>query len=416
MKKFLIIQVCLLFVHIQVFSAIEKYNFHHLNVNNGLSTSDVWAIHKDSKGYMWFGTDYGLNRYNGIDFHTYYSIPGDSNSISFNIITSISEDSTGHIWVGTKYGLSVFRPELNSFKRYFHEPGKHSSLGNNKIKLIFTDSRSNIWISHGTGLDLYNPEEDNFIPITDLARNDKVSIPRGVYSMTEDMNGDLWLGSNTIYRLDIQDNMLIEYDLDIENVGVIYLHYTEKNILWAATSNGNVFYYNMVRDAFEILDPTRYKIDHFVNILGEDFYGNLLIGTDGGGLYLLENTTSGLTRIQHDPDDESSISNNTIAAIYTDKEGIFWLGNWRGGVNYANKFSEGFKLIRHRINDNNSLIHNNVRTIYEDSSGDLWYGTSDGFSWWEKDKNRINNFSTENSANLASNFITCFYEADNQTI
>ena len=143
--------------------------FEHLTIEDGLSQNAGLALFQDSRGYLWIGTQDGLNRYDGYDFKIFKHDPEDPTSISYNSILSMGEDKNGSLWIGTwGGGLNRYDPSTKSFTRYQTDSENPASLGNDTVTSLKVDFSGNLWVATLTGLDRYNPETDTF----DHFRND----------------------------------------------------------------------------------------------------------------------------------------------------------------------------------------------------------------------------------------------------
>ena len=142
----------------------SKLQFERISLEQGLSQSIISTIMKDSKGFMWFGTQSGLNKYDGYEFVIYKNNPFDSTSISNNQIQSTFEDHKGNIWIGTAGGgLNKFSRETETFKYYQHNPQKSESISNDFVNYAFEDNTNKIWaFTNAGGADLFNPETETF--------------------------------------------------------------------------------------------------------------------------------------------------------------------------------------------------------------------------------------------------------------
>ncbi len=149
---------------INVLVAQEKdISFKHISVDQGLSQSTVSCIIQDRKGFMWFGTRRGLNKYYGSGFTIFKFNPYDSSSISNNGILSLFEDKAGIIWVGTNFGLNKYNPATNSFQRYYNKKDDKQSLVSNYIRSINEDKSGKLWIGTNKGIDLFDRKKEIFI-------------------------------------------------------------------------------------------------------------------------------------------------------------------------------------------------------------------------------------------------------------
>ncbi len=155
--------VILSFLTLTSIAQAPKLKFKHITSEQGLSNSTIETIFQDKRGFVWFGTRDGLNRYDGYEMTVYRYNARDTNSISDNYIKCIFQDRNGNIWVGTINGLNKFDPTSNKFTRYKHDPQNTGSLSNNVVSCIYEDRKQNLWIStFGGGLNLFKPGQNAF--------------------------------------------------------------------------------------------------------------------------------------------------------------------------------------------------------------------------------------------------------------
>ena len=141
-----------------------KIQFKHLTINDGLSQNAVFAILQDRKGFMWFGTGDGLNRYDGYSFKVYRPEADNETSLSNSWITSITEDKNGFVWIGTRQGgLNRFDPRSGLFTVFKHDPNDSLSLSNNRINALFIDKKGALWVGTDSDLDRFEPKDESFI-------------------------------------------------------------------------------------------------------------------------------------------------------------------------------------------------------------------------------------------------------------
>jgi ligand-binding sensor domain-containing protein len=158
----------LLFAVILFFSSfanagLDNIRFQRLALDQGLSQETVTAIFQDSQGYMWFGTQEGLNRYDGYQFSVYSHEDRIKQSLSNDWIMSIAETSDHKLWIGTSNGgISIFDKNTSSFQHFKHHASNPKSVSSNRIQIVYVDSENTIWIGTENGLDKFNPETSNF--------------------------------------------------------------------------------------------------------------------------------------------------------------------------------------------------------------------------------------------------------------
>src|SRR5688572_15407879 len=190
LRRYLII--CAIAVCIDGVTQNAPINFRHIKSENGLSNSTIESILQDKRGFLWFGTRDGLNRYDGLKL-TIYRSSTDTTSISDNYITSLFEDRDHYLWVGTLNGLNKFDPKLNKFKRLKHNLTNQSGPSSHHITTIYGDSKGRTWIgTFGGGVNLYNTETNSFKKIPLKHNEYKSGQELKIYTFLEDTRGNLW--------------------------------------------------------------------------------------------------------------------------------------------------------------------------------------------------------------------------------
>ena len=420
--------------------------FEHVSVDDGLSNAFIWTMLQDSKGFLWFGTAHGLNRFDGYRFTVFgYHGPG---TLSDNIIRALFEDHAGKIWVGThEGGLNRFDPGTQKFISYQYDPEDPNSLSANHVRVIY-ESRLEpgiLWVgTYGGGLNRLDVSQGTFTRYRHDP-GDPNSLPSDfVWTICEDRAGVFWIGTTGgLSRMNREIKKGNKPALTFTN----YQHHSgdsnsisesyvtsiiedpvSRNALWIGTSNQGLCRFNKESGKFvnyrhEPKDKSSLSNNAIRAIFADDEY--LWIGTYGGGvnrLRLSEVDTLGRTnpkfkRYQHDPDDPNSLSHNVVREVYRDRSGILWAATWGGGLN---KFSKRkFEIYRHEPNNANSLIRNDVTAIWEVSRpgmNTLLVGTQDGGLTemsWDGDNPRYKHFQTdpENPKSLSDNYITAILES-----
>lgn len=320
--------------------------FEHFSVEQGLSHSSVYAIAQDTKGFLWFGTRNGLNRFDGYTFKVYQHDPLDSTSLSESEITSLTVDSRDNLWVGTSNGgLNRYRRESDSFVRYRYDPNNPRSIYGQSIGPIVEDKTGSLWVA-AFGVYLYDRSTDSF-----------------GWHVRDSSNGN---------------------GLSCNEVDFIHLDYNSN--LWIGTRCG-----------LDQLDSARKRVRHFKhdpensnslshnNILTGLGLGNILwLGTDEGGLNKFEIIREHFTQYRFNQDDPQSLGNDAVSAISVDHEGNLWIGTYqKGGLNIFDPRKRGrpiFERYRRTANDKTSLSENRIRSLFEDRSGNFWIGTDNGLN------------------------------------
>ncbi|CAN5779547.1 sensor histidine kinase [soil metagenome] len=403
----------------------ETLRFEHIGIEEGLSNEIVLAMLQDSKGYIWFGTLRGLNKYDGYSFTKYQFDPFDSSSISQGCVYTIFEDKFGSIWVGTTDGLSKFDRTTEEFTRF--KPYPNTKFSDPNITAINEDSDGMIWVGSFGGLCRFDRRRGIFLP-------DKFDLI-GVTCIDKDRAGTLWMGSGKgLYRLNLIEKKndkvsevnFTHYQHDPGNPnslngnGVRSIFEDRYGIIWIATDNGlNSFdrktgiFRRYQHDAKNSHSISSNNLPVWVSMsIQEDSEGNLWIGTDNG-LNKLNADRSKFTSYFHNPDDAYSLSTNTVMSLHVDKAGILYASSLGGKLNIANLNVKAFTLKRRDPNNINSLSSNAVTSIIEDSFGIFWIGTyGGGLNRWNKNTNQFTHFrhKPSNSKSLKSDTIQAVLE------
>ena len=398
----------------------ESLRFEHIGIEEGLSNATVTAIMQDSKGYIWFGTFDGLNKYDGYTFTKYKLDPFDSNSISQNLIYNIFEDNYGVIWVSTFEGLCKFDFTTEKFTRY--KPSPKALFSDPNISVINEDAQGMMWVgSYSGGLCRFDRKTGEFLPEYYLSRRklpgDHVTVPDAIFCIYKDRSGTLWAGNKTgLHKINLtvvkagQPARVdtINYQNDPGNLtslssNTVFSIFEDRvGTIWVATDNGlNSFdrktglfkrYQNDPKNIYSI--SSNKLISWNGSGIKEDQEGNLWIGTDKG-LNKLNRERTVFTAYFRKPTDDYSLSSNDIYTLEIDREGILWAGSWTGRLNKANLNDKGFGLRRNDPGNINSLSNNDVTSIWEDSSGIIWIGTYGGLNRWDRKTDQFTLFGND---------------------
>ncbi len=408
------IVVYILFLIININSVEAYYNniqFKNITIEDGLPQSSVEALYQDSKGYIWAGTNDGLSRYNGYDFKVYKSSNDSDNSIANNYILHINEDKNGNIWVGTVNGLSKISSYDGKVTNYYKDKDK-GNLSDNSICEILVLDNGEILVSTGNGLNLYNKERDSFTRI--LSGSNYLS-NQDIYSMTQDEEGNIWLGTyNGLNKINIKEKNIQQfYNTEDENSiseNTIQKVYSDKKgYVWVGTLTGGLNKINIKTN-----EVSRYKYDENDNTsLPDNQVKNILRDKDntvwictGSGLARYVENDESFINYTNEIEDRHSLLNNLIFSIIQDKEGLIWLGTYEG-ISLFNP-SNKIEYYKRKANNVNSLSSNVIHGIYEDEDGMVWVGTkSEGINILDRETNNVVHITEKDGLSSNSiNFIT----------
>lgn len=386
---------------------IPPTTFQRLSLEEGLSQSIVEAITQDTRGLMWFCTEDGANSFDGYRFSVLKSDPGAPNSLSYNHTTAIAVDGQGCMWIGTfNGGLNRYDPRTDRTRIFRHDPGDTASLSNDIIRTLYLDRDGRLWIGTDAGLNRLDPasvsgDSATAVPFARFRIAPDSANPLGtdpVYAVAEDARGTLWVGTATgVATADPGDSLnrplkfhhLRAAPSDPEGLsnGLIRTIYRDRReALWIGTADG---LNRLVPDErgegraprFErfAFDDSGEGLPHpDVWALFEDSRGTFWVGTNGGGLAVLDRDRREWRRFRHDPRDPTTLSYDEIRSIFEDRSGNLWVGTYGGGVSKVNRARKAFRHYRHDPDDPRGLNAAIVWSICEDRRQNLWVGTHGG--------------------------------------
>lgn len=382
---------------------LEAIEFEQISLEQGLSQSAVFCILQDSQGFLWFGTQDGLNRYDGTQFEVYRPRPGDANSLSYHVILSMAQDAQGALWIGTNGGgLNRLERETGRIVRYQHEPGNPHSLSGEYVFAVYADQQGVLWVGTEEGLNRFDPATNRFVRYQHEPQNPHSLSKGGVQSIYQDRSGTLWIGTDGggLDRFDWETERFAHYGHDPANPhslspdAVTSIHEDREGVLWVGTYGGGLNRLERSTGQFtqyrhDPKDPYSLSSD-LVRVIYQDRAGVLWIGTHGGGLNRFDPDTGRFLRYQADPTKPGSLSHNFVGAIFEDESGILWIGTLGGGLNHISCASQRFALYRTTPQGaagvQNGLSDNFVWAIFQDRAGALWIGTyGGGLNRFERD-------------------------------
>ncbi len=387
-------------------------NFVRLGTEQGLSQSFVGSILQDSRGFMWFGTQEGLNKYDGYTFVAFKHKPKDSTSISSNYIYDVAEDDNGDIWVATGMGCDKYIRKKNIFKHYYWV-GK-----NQAARDIFIDKNKMIWLATTEGLVKIDPKTEAQQRFTNNPNNPNSLSDDGVLRIADDKDGNLWIGTRKgVNVYNPKTKQFKRYFANPKQAGKLSNDWIRsilcdtKGRMWLATKGGGLNLYNKQTDSFQAFlhNPNNPKsIAHNDLIcLAEDKLHNIWIGTENGGVSVLKPNSTTFEHYQNIEGEPNSLSNNSVYCIYQDPSENIWIGTWSGGVNLLPKYSGFFTNYKQKIGEN-SLSNNFVLAIDGDAQDNLWIGTDGGgLNYFDRKNNRFTFFKNQpnNMQSIAGDYV-----------
>ena len=362
--------------------------FTHITIEQGLSDQRVLALLQDRTGFIWFGTNNGLNRYDGNNVVEYRNDANNPHSLSGNFIHRLFEDRSGTLWVGTSSGLCARDPRTERFTRYRHDPANPRSLSDNTVFAIYEDRSHVLWVGTASGLNRFDRATGQFT-VYHHDPGDPHSLGNDtVRAITEDRTGKLWVGTlNGLSRFDRATGTFTTYHHDpakprsLSHDVVWEIREDRTGSLWVGTDGGGLSRFDPTTNDFTHYrhDPANARSlsgDRVASIF-EDASGALWISTFGAGLSVLDAARRGFTRYRHDSSVPTSLSNDYLDDIISDRSGLIWIGTHGSGVDVLDPRLQAFTLIRHDPQRAGSIASDLVMAVLEDREGILWIGTQD---------------------------------------
>ena len=368
--------VFLFFLLVSVWIEAHNYMFKHLEVKDGLSNNQVNSIYKDSRGFMWFGTASGLNRYDGYSVKIYRSREEDAKSLPESYIENIQEDAEGYLWIHTGIGYVVYCPATDTFDRNAEERFKQKGI-EGYVSHLYIDRQKTFWV-YVNGKGLYRSKAtDKEALCTVVSDEDWAKV--NVVDMIE-FDGDILLMYETgvLACVDgvtlklkwVEDGIVADVGSSYRGVFTLYGDKTGK--LWIYNVVG-VWTYSLHEREWDMRMPRKEGYDA-VRAVIQDKYGRIWVGRDQRGIEIYDGNQKSVV-LSNDPSDVRTLPNNTITTFYEDTSGTMWVGTYKKGVAYYNESIFKFSLAD--VGD--------VNCVEDGGNGIVWLGTNGGgLVRWER--------------------------------
>jgi signal transduction histidine kinase/ligand-binding sensor domain-containing protein len=404
----------------------QHLRFERISLEQGLSQSTVFTMLQDSQGFMWFGTEDGLNKYDGYTFTVYKHDPENDNSLSDDWIAAMLEDRSGIFWIGTREGgLVRYDRKTDQFTHYRNDAEDPSSLSDDRITAILQDQDGVLWIGTGGGLNRFDQANDRFINYPNNPDNPNSLSSNAVSAIYEDKGGALWIGTEDggLIKFERENERWWHYQNDpsdphsLSHNTITAISEDRSGAIWVGTGGRGLERLDPLKDRFthyqhDPADPQSLSSDD-ISALYQDRDGALWIGTRSTGVNILDPEKGTFHHYQNVPGDPYSLSSNLVLSIFQDREGVLWVGSTGGGVNKLGVGSRNFTHYKNDPNNPRSLGDNMIRAFYQDSNGALWIGTMfggvDRFDRTTGDW-RHYQYDPDDPGSLSNNFVSVIYK------
>lgn len=411
----------------------QQLRFNRLTINEGLSQNTVFCTFQDSRGFIWIGTEDGLNRFDGYEFEVFRKDLNDSASLMNNQVNAISEDCSGNLLVGTAAGLSIFHPatrtfshinlndgadkhasgyvsslakstdgtvwigSFNGLKRYNPLSGKVDAIvpppaaspdGQDKVQAISLDHAGVLWLSYGNTLACYDTKRSEYLPVPDLLLKKAALMAGRIRMVRTDRQGNIWLGTEqsglfcywrTQGRLThYYRNRQLKTGLPSNVVRDVY--FESDSSVWVATRNGLCILnpYSRATRTYSYVKEDRESLSHWslLNLM-EDRTGNIWIGTFAGGVNRLNAVGNNFHTIREKLGETPGLSNALVSSVLVNRDGSIWAGTEGGGLNLISPSRDQITVYGMR-QAGFGASENIVKCMARGEDGILWVGALDG--------------------------------------
>ncbi len=407
----------------------------HLSLKEGLSQSSVYAIYKDKRGFLWFGTQDGLNRYDGYGFVVYKKDPTLASSLSNNFIHAITEGNQ-YIWIGSDNGLNQYDPAQETFLSFLPQNGAKGGLQHKQIntllisrdkktlwigtpkgvqtldlenkkptdksfktvalqasepdvKKIFEDDKGNLWVGHSKGLEKYNHHTRRFEKFLYKSSEKDSLNDLSVNAIYQDKQGKLWVGAgHYVFSLPhppqkqnfIDLTSYVINNANINHLSISDINQDKTNIYWIASNEGlfkakfsqnNTEVTHIVKD---VRNPDGLTANEIFTIYVDDT-DIVWLGTYTGGINKYDLRNRNFKHYFRNYQDTKSLSSNNIRSFCTESDGKVWVGTYGGGLNLFDINAGTFEVFKHDPTNPNSISDNDIQVVFKDRDNNTWIGT-----------------------------------------
>lgn len=399
-----------------------NFTFDHYAIKNGLSDGRVDCILQDSNGFLWFGTQDGLNRFDGHNFTVFGHDMFDSTSLSSDWIRCLLEDRYQQLWIGTEGGgLNRYDYQTGTFTSWLQTVGEPSSLSDNFVRALYEDKSGTLWIGTRSGLVSFDRRNESFMPFYRNPENPASAVfDENITEIMEDADQNLWIGtSNDIYRIDKERRMIEHFPSAVSSERITSILQDSYGDIWFGSRYSGIKRFNPDSRTFTRIqhnpENPRSLSSNEIKDIFEDSNENLWVATMHGGLNLFNRKTRSFRQFQHNPDDPSSLSSNSVRSLYQDRNGVLWMGMDGSGIDHYYKNKEKFEFYTLSFRDRKESINSTVLSIAEDTRGRLWIGTEgSGLIQFSRSRNIVSQYKyqKDNPYSISSNQVTSILEDD----
>ncbi|HWS71014.1 MAG TPA: two-component regulator propeller domain-containing protein, partial [Thermoanaerobaculia bacterium] len=399
-------------------------SFQRLAIPEDVPAHLCSAIAQDRQGFLWFGTQGGLVRYDGYEMRVFRSNVADPSTLAGNYVRALLVASDGRLWVGSfSGGLSLYDPRTETFTRFHHDPNDRASLAYDRVEGLAEDTQGRIWIATNAGLDRLDPRTRRVEHFRHEAANVGSIADDRVRGLLVDRAGTLWVGT----REGLQrwsNGAFQRVAPELRGQFVERLYEDRRGRIWIGTAEQGAAVLDprdgsVHRILPRPLDPN--GLSHYwVYGITEAVPGEIWIATFGGGVDVVDETSLAvIDRLQHDPVLDDTIGADRVGAVFRDRSGLLWVGSWGEGIARHDPRTRALRSLRFSPNRADGLTHAAAVRALELQDGTIWVGTNgNGIDVLDGGLHRIGGFRADaaNAGALADGSITCLAQSPDGTV
>ena len=381
----------LLFLCSSAFSQNNKLKFDHLTVADGLSQGSVYATLQDHGGFMWFGTRFGLNRYDGNEFRHFNHDPKNPHSLPGYRVLALLEDHHDALWVATETGgLARYERDTETFTNFRHDSTDPGSLSSDLTTCLYEDSNHTLWVGTKLGLNHLDGDKLEFDSYFHVVGDSSSISDSHISALSELSPGILLIGLNngSMATLDLESGKVTNIQNGIfrpSRTGfrpITYITRDQQNdYVWLSRFGYGLVKYNLKNGILNRYNQATSSYNsagaNFLYSIAQDQQGKLWLASVGG-LSVFDPETEQLSFNEFDDQDPGSLNDHIVLSTFIDKQGLVWAGSESKGINIYKPNQIRFELFRHEADNASSPSANNVYSFAEDEGGDIWFTTLPG--------------------------------------
>lgn len=415
---------CLLFCHSSLFADNENIRFQRMALEQGLSQEYVLTAFQDSEGFMWFGTQEGLNRFDGYQFKVFTHSSRNKESLSSDWIHTIIEYDPDTLWIGTRAGINIFDKTTQTFAHKKSIKDQEDTLSDNTVRILYKDSKGTVWAGTDLGLDVYNAKQDSFERIKLSNEDQRLEI----HSITEDSSGNIFVGTYGLGVVKIDQESrnatLVPVYLDDEKqhqvASVKSLMFDDQQRLWIGTGRKGLVVVDWKETIESTLNFTTWIPEQLNNLAVAHIYQDkdtrIWVAT-ANGLFRLTESGDSFLHIKHEKQNPYSLSGPKLTYLYQDRGNVFWVGSY-SGLNKWNMATANFDHIRVNADSDKSLSASYTTAFANGPDDSVWVASLGGVDLIDNKTQKVTPLPFEGPENkrLNSVNVTTLFSNDEETL